>query len=164
MSSLNLSTVFASALSRAASIDGVKEVSNSRVIGTWPNNGVSFLSRLSGDPVLEAVHVRKQKRERRDGKRKKKESRPAVLRSSVQIRRHTTGGVKREDRPRQQLSLEAFFYVSFDPDISLSLSSLFILLLLPFVFVVRIYMQYIVCFCLFFFVCFFFYFSCRVIF
>jgi hypothetical protein len=57
----------------------VKEVSNSRVIGTWPNNGVSFLSKLNGDPVLESVHVREQKeRERRDGKKKKKKKRTTV--------------------------------------------------------------------------------------
>jgi hypothetical protein len=60
------------------------------------------------------------------------------------------GGVKREDRPRQQqLSLEAFFYVSFDPDISLSLYTLFhpLAFVLPFVFVVytHIYAARIIC-------------------
>jgi hypothetical protein len=115
----------------------VKEVSNSWVIGTWPNNGISFLSKLSVDSVLWLVHVKARKREtERERERgwKEKEPRPTIYYYALASKSGAIeqGGVKREDRPRQQLSLEAFFYVSFDPDLSLFSLMLFILILLLF--------------------------------
>ena len=83
------------------------------------------------------VHIRARKRERQDGKKKNHGQRYYALASKSGAIEQ--GGVKREDRSRQQLSLEAFFYVSFDPDISLFLFLAFhsFSFTPPFVFVVR---------------------------